>query len=147
MREASLTLKDLEKAIEAGKVGAVVGLPLNKATMALRLSKTALKRLEVDRKEVRIRVEDENVVMTLWSERRKIDEAYKYTYAYAQALAGGQSEEFLKEVEAPPLAREIIGEEPIRPLPDEDLRIFIMKLYALWLSSSCDEALHPRNLF
>lgn len=147
MREAAEALKDLEEAIEAGAVAYSIRLPKNKAALALRISESAFDRLETEGEEIRISVENKEVVISLWANQGKIDEAYKHVYAYAQALIGGQSEDFLETCPLPSLAKEIIGETPPEFLPDEDFRLFLFKAYALWLTTSRDQSLHPSNLF
>lgn len=158
MRSAMDELRQVIEIIDNGETGAVVSMPLDKASLAFRFSRETLEEMGRTKNEVGLRVEGDLLQVTLQASLPDRTAGASFFYGVIQNLRDAKiSEQILKTpkmlekiLKAVPEFREtatlIAGGECT--IDEEEVKAWHIKYAALWLSLPTRDRLpHPANLF
>lgn len=152
MRAASQALKKVIEIVDQGEAGRFVSMPLENASLALRMSAESLRLMGERGQRLGISVKDSRVVVRLLAGPTESKDAYQFLYGLMQSVFDDQARLFLEELETPPiLLKEIPAleetTEVIREgkcsLPPEELKVLGIHLLLRWAALRDREGLFP----
>lgn len=157
MRQAIQHLKTIKEAVDQGQSGTTIILPLEEASLALRIPVQTLENLRKKEQILRVSVKKDNIIVKLQGGPHQQKEIYSFLYGLIQSFKLSQADKFLKAQPAPSsLVEEIpslketltIIEAGKYSLNEEDLIALHLQLQARWVSlPDKTDLFPPENVF